>query len=157
MMFGEGGFLLDYAAGKCYNCGDMRGISVILIFSVGFALAHDAVCHEGGGKTSVKYLSDHEHEHGHVAHRATGHVEHSEETGEDRDHQGDMHDHQLKPLLAKREVSGQQRVDCIQIALAAFMTPDSVNAAAGGTNIHPVIYGSESSLPVYVRAQILLL
>ena len=126
----------------------MRGISVILIFSVGYALTHDAVCHEGGGKTPVTDMSHHEHEHSHGAHYQAGH---------DSDHYGDMHDHQLEPLLVKKVVSTQQQVHCIQIALAAFMAPDSMVAAAGPTNIGPVIYDTESSLPVYMRAQILLL
>lgn len=126
----------------------MKWTSVILILSVGYALTHDAVSHEGGGKTPVKHLSHHEHEHSHGAHHQTTHGS---------DHYGDMHDHQLEPLLVKKVALAQQRVGCIQIALAAFMAPDSMNAAAGLTNIHPAIYDTESSLPGYVRAQILLL
>ena len=118
-----------------------------MIFSVGFALTHDAVCHEGGGEASVKYLSVHEHEHGHGAHGHGETHEQSEKSGHQSDHHDDIHDHQLRPLLAKREVSEQQRVGCIQIAMVTFVTAESL-VAAGLANIYPVNDGAELSLPV---------
>jgi hypothetical protein len=67
-----------------------------------------------------------------------------------------MHDHPLTPLLAKKDSCEQQRVNFIPIALAGFMTPDSVSDVAY-IDCQGVVYGGELSLPLYVRAQILLL
>lgn len=135
----------------------MRWTSVILVFSVSCALTHDALCHEGDGETSVKCLSHHGHEHGRDAHRQTGHGHHAEETCHDSDCHRDTHDHQLEPLLIKKDISTKQRPLPGQVALAVCSTPGSISAAVARSISHPVIYCPESSLPAYVRAHILLL
>ena len=135
----------------------MRWTSVILVFSVSCALTHDALCHEGGGETSVKRLSHHGHEHSHDAHHEKGHDHHAEETDHDSDHHGDTHDHQLEPLLIKKDISTKQRPLPGQVVMAVSSTPDSISAAVARSISHSVIRGTESSLPAYVRAHILLL
>ncbi len=135
----------------------MRWTSVILVFSVSCALTHDTLCHEGGGETSVKRLSHHGHEHSGDAHHPTGHGHHAEETGHDSDRHGDTHDHQLKPLLIKKDISSQQRPLPGQVVMAVCSTPGCISGAVAPPDSNPVIYGTESSLPAYVRAHILLL
>ncbi len=135
----------------------MRWTSVILIFSVSCALTHDALCLEGGGETSVKRLSHHGHEHSHDAHHQTGHGHHTEENGRDSDRHGDTHDHQLEPLLIKKDISTKQRPLPGQVVMAVCSTPGSISVAVARSISHPVIRGTESSLPAYVRAHILLL
>lgn len=134
----------------------MRWISTILVISLGWTLAHEAVCHDAVDRAMSAWFCHSGPQHDH--HSDAGPHHDSDETGHDSDHHdAETHDHLSDMALVKKDSSADPRIlpdpvpatsDQIWVSLDLGVEPF---APDDGTHV------PESSLPAYVRAHVLLL
>jgi hypothetical protein len=134
----------------------MRWISAILAFSLVCSFAHEAACHEGAGRAEFTWSSHSGPQHDHDS--DADHRHNSEETGQDSDHHdADTHDHLSDIVLVKKDPSTDLRVLSNPVPATASQISASPDLGVEPFSLYTGTYVSESSLPAYVRAHVLLL